>query len=101
MRRLDFATKQYNAEKVEETYKSTAWVSLDSGSTFIGTDTSAWTGRISSIATTPTFPASPRHPLTWPCVEQSVTNLRFNLTTTMCGIKVNRTGAPWLCTDLG
>ena len=36
MRRLD-STEQYNAEKVEETYKSTAWVHLGDGTTFIGT----------------------------------------------------------------
>ena len=47
------STEKYNAEKVDETYKSTAWVHLDDGTAFIGTDTSAWMGRISSIATTP------------------------------------------------
>ena len=34
---VGFASEQYNAEKPGETYKSTAWVRLDSGTTCIGT----------------------------------------------------------------
>ena len=38
--RVGFASEQYNAEKHNETYESTAWVRLSNGLTFIGTDIS-------------------------------------------------------------
>jgi hypothetical protein len=38
--RVGFASEQFNAEKHNETHKSTAWVALDNGSTCIGTDIS-------------------------------------------------------------